>query len=173
MIPLIGHVNELTWIKERLEKTAQETMKAEGCGVDYKFGTMIEIARAALTADEIAELAQFFSFGTNDLTQTTFGISRDDAEKGFLLAYVDRKILPANPFQVIDRDEDGCGTRTGDAAWDEHRHLWRTWRRPIIGRVLPYDWPGLCVLLALPRAVGPAGGGSGSLGREEGTGQVA
>jgi pyruvate,orthophosphate dikinase len=72
--------------------------------VDYQFGTMIEVPRAALTADQIAELAQFFSFGTNDLTQMTYGISRDDAEGKFLLAYVDRKILPSNPFQVLDRD---------------------------------------------------------------------
>jgi pyruvate,orthophosphate dikinase len=79
-------------------------MKEEGIEVDYQFGTMIEVPRAALTADQIAELAQFFSFGTNDLTQMTYGISRDDAEGKFLLAYVDRKILPSNPFQVLDRD---------------------------------------------------------------------
>ena len=70
----------------------------------YKFGTMIEIPRAALTADEIAQSAEFFSFGTNDLTQTTFGFSRDDAEGKFLLQYVDRKILPVNPFQTLDRN---------------------------------------------------------------------
>jgi pyruvate,orthophosphate dikinase len=104
MIPLVSHVNELRNQQVALEKVAKQVMEEEGVQVDYKFGTMIEIPRAALTADEIAELAQFFSFGTNDLTQTTFGISRDDAEKGFLLAYVDRKILPANPFQVIDRE---------------------------------------------------------------------
>ena len=74
---------------------------------------MIEIPRAALTADQIAELAQFFSFGTNDLTQMTYGISRDDAEGKFLLAYVDMKILPANPFQSIDRDGVGQLMRTG------------------------------------------------------------
>ena len=104
MIPLVSHVNELRHEQVALEKVAQQVMQEEGVEIDYKFGTMIEIARAALTADEIAELAQFFSFGTNDLTQTTYGISRDDAEKGFLLAYVDRKILPANPFQVLDRE---------------------------------------------------------------------
>ena len=70
--------------------------------IDYKFGTMIEIPRAALTADEIAEHAEFFSFGTNDLTQTTYGISRDDAEKGFLIDYIERGILPENPFVSID-----------------------------------------------------------------------
>jgi phosphoenolpyruvate synthase/pyruvate phosphate dikinase len=86
-----------------LEAEAKQVMAEEQVEIDYKFGTMIEVARAALTADQIAEFAQFFSFGTNDLTQTTYGISRDDAERGFLLAYVERKILPANPFQVLDR----------------------------------------------------------------------
>jgi pyruvate,orthophosphate dikinase len=104
MIPLVSHVNELRNQQVTLEATAKQVMAEEQVELDYKFGTMIEVARAALTADEIAELAQFFSFGTNDLTQTTYGISRDDAERGFLLAYVDRKILPANPFQVLDRD---------------------------------------------------------------------
>ena len=103
MIPLIGHVNELTWIKSRLEKTAQDTMKAEGVEVDYKFGTMIEIPRAALTAATIAENASFFSFGTNDLTQMTYGISRDDAGK-FMKLYIDEKILPGDPTESIDRD---------------------------------------------------------------------
>jgi pyruvate,orthophosphate dikinase len=103
MIPLVSHVNELRNQQVTLEAVAKQVMAEEKMEIDYKFGTMIEVARGALTADEIAELAQFFSFGTNDLTQTTYGISRDDAERGFLLAYVDRKILPANPFQVLDR----------------------------------------------------------------------
>ena len=103
MIPLVSHVNELRNQQVTLERVAQQVMQEEGIEVDFKFGTMIEVARGALTADEIAELAQFFSFGTNDLTQTTYGISRDDAEKGFLLSYVERGILPANPFQVLDR----------------------------------------------------------------------
>ena len=117
MIPLVGHVNELRNQQVALEEVAAKVMEEEGVKVDYKFGTMIEIPRAALTADQIAELAQFFSFGTNDLTQMTFGISRDDAEKGFLLSYVDRKILPSNPFQVIDRQGVGqlmkLGTELG------------------------------------------------------------
>ncbi len=102
MIPLVGHVNELTWIKERLEATAKETMAKEGVEVDYKFGTMIEIPRAALTADEIAKEAAFFSFGTNDLTQMTYGISRDDAAK-FMGLYLEEKILPGDPTESIDR----------------------------------------------------------------------
>ncbi|MBT9149443.1 MAG: Pyruvate, phosphate dikinase [Dehalococcoidia bacterium] len=77
-------------------------MEERGIEVDYKFGTMIEIPRAALTADEIAGVAQFFSFGTNDLTQTVFGISRDDAEAGFLREYQEKRILPDNPFATLD-----------------------------------------------------------------------
>lgn len=103
MIPLVGHVHELEDQRAALEEEAKKVMEREGVAVDYKFGTMIEIPRAALTADEIARHAEFFSFGTNDLTQTTFGYSRDDAEGKFLLEYVDRKILPFNPFQTIDR----------------------------------------------------------------------
>jgi len=114
MIPLVGHVNELKEVRRQLEAVAQEITAEVGSAVAYKFGTMIELPRAALTADQIATVAEFFSFGTNDLTQTTFGISRDDAEGKFLLKYVDGlvepgakervKILPANPFQTLDRD---------------------------------------------------------------------
>ncbi len=104
MIPLVGHVHELQDQRGALESEAKKAMEREGVTVDYKFGTMIEIPRAALTADEIARYAEFFSFGTNDLTQTTFGYSRDDAEGKFLLEYVAHKILPFNPFQTIDRE---------------------------------------------------------------------
>jgi pyruvate,orthophosphate dikinase len=114
MIPLVGHVNELREVRRQLEAVA-ETITAElGGQVEYKFGTMIELPRAALTAGQIAEVADFFSFGTNDLTQTTFGMSRDDAEGKFLLQYVSGldepgldqpvKILKTNPFQTLDRD---------------------------------------------------------------------
>jgi len=104
MIPLVGHVNELKDQRAALEAEARAVMNRKGVTVDYKFGTMVEIPRAALTADEIARHAEFFSFGTNDLTQTTFGFSRDDAEGKFLLDYVARKILPHNPFQTLDRE---------------------------------------------------------------------
>jgi pyruvate,orthophosphate dikinase len=114
MIPLVSHVNELKEVRRQLEAVAQEITSEVGSAVEYKFGTMIELPRAALTADQIAPVAEFFSFGTNDLTQTTFGISRDDAEGKFLLKYVDGleepgakervKILPVNPFQTLDRD---------------------------------------------------------------------
>jgi pyruvate, orthophosphate dikinase len=107
MIPLTSHQNELKLQREILEKVAQEVMREQGTMVEYKFGTMIEIPRAALTADEIAGHAEFFSFGTNDLTQTTFGISRDDAESGFLIDYLKKDILPYNPFASID--EEGVG----------------------------------------------------------------
>jgi len=104
MIPLVGHVNELAESRRILESEVERLVAASGQQVSYKFGTMIEVPRGALTAGEIAEYAEFFSFGTNDLTQMTFGYSRDDAEGKFLLQYVDRKILPVNPFQVLDRD---------------------------------------------------------------------
>ncbi len=103
MVPLVGHVNELIMQKEIIIKTAEVVMKEMGVTVQYMVGTMIEVPRAAVTADEIAKVAEFFSFGTNDLTQMTFGFSRDDAGK-FLKEYVDKKILPEDPFRVIDRD---------------------------------------------------------------------
>jgi len=103
MIPLVGHANELRRTKELLEAEVEAVEAAAGgVDVDYKFGTMIEVPRGALTADEIAKDAAFFSFGTNDLTQMTFGYSRDDAEGGFLLKYVEEGILPVNPFQTLD-----------------------------------------------------------------------
>ncbi|MCZ6615480.1 MAG: PEP-utilizing enzyme, partial [Chloroflexi bacterium] len=104
MVPLVGHANELRLVRQELEQVAQDVQQELGIRVPYKIGTMIELPRAALTADEIASHAQFFSFGTNDLTQTTFGISRDDAEEKFLLKYVEQGILPENPFQVLDRE---------------------------------------------------------------------
>jgi pyruvate,orthophosphate dikinase len=103
MIPLTGTVNELKWIQPRLIKIANDVMEEKKVSFTYKFGTMIEIPRAAVTAAEIAEYAEFFSFGTNDLTQMTFGYSRDDAERNFLVTYVAEGILPINPFQTIDR----------------------------------------------------------------------
>jgi len=104
MIPLVGHVNELKLERQKLEAVAEEVMEEEGVEVPAIFGTMIEVPRAALTAADIAEYAEFFSFGTNDLTQMTYGYSRDDAEGKFLLDYVERQILPENPFQVLDQE---------------------------------------------------------------------
>ena len=102
MIPLVGHVNELAATRAILDVEAKTVQEAAGLEVDFKFGTMIEVPRGALTADEIAPHAEFFSFGTNDLTQMAFGYSRDDAEGGFLLNYVEKGILPDNPFQTLD-----------------------------------------------------------------------
>lgn len=102
MIPLVSHVNELKIMKEMVDRVANQTMKRKKGKLSYKVGTMIEIPRAALTADKIAEHAEFFSFGTNDLTQTTFGFSRDDAEGKFLPDYLDHGILSDNPFEVLD-----------------------------------------------------------------------
>src|SRR3989441_959727 len=102
MIPLVGHVNELIRTRETLDAVVKQVFQEQKTEVYYKFGTMIEIPRAALTAGEIAKYAEFFSFGTNDLTQTTFGYSRDDAEGKFLLKYVEDKILPVNPFESLD-----------------------------------------------------------------------
>ncbi len=103
MVPLVGHVKELIMQKSIIVETAEKVMKEKKVKVDYMVGTMIEVPRAAVTADEIAAEAQFFSFGTNDLTQMTFGYSRDDSGK-FLPEYVDKKILPHDPFRVLDRD---------------------------------------------------------------------
>jgi pyruvate,orthophosphate dikinase len=102
MIPLVGHVNELRFVRERLEATAKQVESEQGISIPYSFGTMIEVPRGALTADEIAHEAAFFSFGTNDLTQMTFGFSRDDSDK-FLKPYVAQKILPGDPFESIDQ----------------------------------------------------------------------
>ena len=144
MIPLTGTVKELEWIQPRLERIAKQVMKEKGVKFEYKFGTMIEIPRAAVTANEIAKVAEFFSFGTNDLTQMTFGYSRDDAERNFLVQYVAEGILPKNPFQTLDRDgvgrlmdmavKDGrsarvklevgiCGEHGGDPASIEFCHI--------------------------------------------------
>jgi pyruvate,orthophosphate dikinase len=102
MIPLVGHVNELADQARIVRDTAKKVFESEGTKVNFLLGTMIELPRAALTADEIAREAEFFSFGTNDLTQTTFGLSRDDAGK-FLPEYVRREILPADPFEKVDQ----------------------------------------------------------------------
>jgi pyruvate,orthophosphate dikinase len=105
MIPLIGGVKELANQKAIVVRVAEEVLTKAGVkNLKYYVGTMIEIPRAALTAGQIAEYATFFSFGTNDLTQTVYGYSRDDAEGKFLLRYVEEKILPANPFQELDRE---------------------------------------------------------------------
>lgn len=104
MVPLAGHVNELTYVRTIVDRVAAEVFAENGTTLPFQYGSMIEVPRAALTADQMAEVAEFYSFGTNDLTQTTFGMSRDDAESKFLLDYTEKAILPTNPFQQLDRD---------------------------------------------------------------------
>jgi len=111
MMPLVGVMGELDRLQEQVTKFAEAVFKERGKRVSYRFGTMIEIPRACLIADEIATKAEFFSFGTNDLTQTILGISRDDAQRSFLTKYVDQKIIPSDPFQVLDRDGVGAMMR--------------------------------------------------------------
>ena len=115
MIPLVGEVKELKFVKDVVVKTADALIAAAGVDMKYEVGTMIEIPRAALTAGEIAKEADFFSFGTNDLTQMTFGFSRDDAAK-FLTAYYDTKIYESDPFQHLDQT--GVGRLVKMAAED-------------------------------------------------------
>lgn len=102
MIPLVGHVNEMRIMRERVVEIARRVMAEEGVEIHFKVGTMVEVPRAAITADEIAREAEFFSFGTNDLTQMTFGYSRDDAGK-FIREYLERRILPEDPFETLDQ----------------------------------------------------------------------
>lgn len=117
MIPLVGHVNELKQMRQLVIDAAEKVQEETGKQFEYTIGTMIEIPRAAITADQIAQEADFFSFGTNDLTQTTFGYSRDDAEGKFLQNYIENKVLPENPFAVLDQDGVGrlveMGVRLG------------------------------------------------------------
>jgi pyruvate,orthophosphate dikinase len=121
MIPLVGFDTELAHLRALLESTAHREMDAAGATIDYQFGTMIELPRAALTAAQIARTAEFFSFGTNDLTQTTLGCSRDDAEGKFLARYLQMGILKDNPFQTIDQDGVGSMIKQAIAGGRETR----------------------------------------------------
>jgi len=122
MVPLVGHVNELKVIKEYSLEVMNKVMEEKGVKLDFMIGTMIELPRAAITADEIASEAEFFSYGTNDLTQMTFGFSRDDIEEKFLPVYIDKKILPANPFAVLDRTGVGKLVEMGIKKGRETKH---------------------------------------------------
>ena len=141
MIPLTGGLKEMANQAAIVRRVAEEVFAEKGTKVDYLVGTMIELPRAALVADEIAKEAEFFSFGTNDLTQTTFGFSRDDINK-FLPTYLAEGILKQDPFAVLDRE--GVGQLMKIAvekgrkhpAEPEDRHLRRARRRTVVGRVL-------------------------------------
>ncbi|MEM2237856.1 MAG: pyruvate, phosphate dikinase [Candidatus Caldarchaeum sp.] len=115
MLPLVSDKNELRYLRHVIDETAEKVFEELGERISYKVGTMIETPRAALTAAQIAELADFFSFGTNDLTQTTFGFSRDDAEAKFMADYLEKKILPANPFETLDISGVGWLVKHGTA----------------------------------------------------------
>lgn len=117
MIPLVANEKELSFLRKQVIEVAGEIMREKGVEFEYKVGTMIELPRAAFCADKIAQEADFFSFGTNDLTQTTFGFSRDDAEAKFIPAYIEKKILEDDPFEVLDQEGVGqllkMGTERG------------------------------------------------------------
>ena len=168
MIPLVGHVKELRDQKAVVDRVAADVMKEQGVKIKYLVGTMIEVPRGAVTADEIAAEAQFFSFGTNDLTQLTFGFSRDDIGK-FLGAYQDSKILDKDPFATIDTVGVGqlvaMGVDQGprDAQGPEGRHLRRARRRSVVDSFLREGGARLRQRVALPHSGGAPGGGAGSV----------
>ena len=175
MIPLVGDVKELIAQKEIVNRVAGEVFAKKGTKVEYLVGTMIELPAAALSAGEIAQEAEFFSFGTNDLTQTTFGISRDDCAK-IINAYVKAKIWPADPFAQLDPEARGPSAEVGhqgrprDPREVEGGDLRRTRRRSILDRDLRRGGIELRELLALPRADCTVGGGAGSGEEADGEG---
>ena len=167
MIPLVGDHRGADVPQEAGDRGRRGGDEEGGREVEYQIGTMIEVPRAALTADQIAEEAEFFSFGTNDLTQMTFGFSRDDI-KGFMPTYLKEKILPIDPFQTPgrqggrpvhrDRRDQGPQGPPGEARRaPEGRNLRRARRRPRQRRLLPQGGDGLRLLLAVPRPDRPAG----------------
>ncbi len=157
MIPLVGGPQELQEQKTIVDRVAQEVFAETGVKVEYQTGTMIELPRACVVADQIAKVGEFFSFGTNDLTQTTFGFSRDDAGK-FIADYIARGILKVDPFQALDQEgvgsSDENGMRKGAKRPPENQagYLRRTRRRAVLGGVLPSNRIGLRQLFALSRA---------------------
>ena len=163
MIPLVGSVQELEIIETDAKKVLVEVAERTGVQLRPLLGTMIELPRAALTAGQIAESAEFFSFGTNDLTQTTWGFSRDDVEAAFFSTYLEMGIFGVSPFETLDVEgvgelvQDRHRTRPGDPPRPQGRRLRRARRRPRLGALLPPGRPGLRLLLAIPHPGGPAG----------------
>ncbi len=166
MVPLVFGKMELDLVKASIDAMAKAVEQETGEAVPYQVGTMIELPRACLRAAEIAESAEFFSFGTNDLTQTGLGISRDDAAS-FLGPYTAKGILPADPFVTIDQEgvgefvRDRRRARPAHAARHQARHLRRARRRPGLDPLLREGRPDLRVLLAVPRADRPPRRGAG------------
>ena len=175
MVPLVGNVKELRNQKEVIKNTAEAVFAERNDRIDYMIGTMIEIPRAAVTANEIAEEAEFFSFGTNDLTQMTLGFSRDDVAK-FLPVYLEKGILKHDPFQGTRSGRRGSARARGRIqgprrkARTQVRHLRRARRRTELGRVLPLCRTELRLLLSVPRAYRASC--SGACGAETRRGEV-
>ena len=176
MIPLVGFKKEFDLQLEIVHRVAKDVQAERKVKLSYLVGTMIEIPRGALTADEIAQTAEFFSFGTNDLTQTGLGMSRDDSGS-FLPHYAELEIVKKNPFATIDqtrrrpagrdRGEEG----PGDAPEDQARHLRRARRRPRVDPVLREGRPRLRQRVAVPRpGRAPRGGAGGDRGKEVASG---
>ena len=165
-MPLVGSVRELQLVREEAERVLAEVSASSGVPLDVPIGCMIELPRAALTAHRIAEEADFFSFGTNDLTQTTWGFSRDDVERAFFADYLQNGVLTISPFETLDADGVGALVRAGVEGGRSTKpglHLGRLRRargRPGVDPLLPRRRPGLRVVLAVPRPDRPAGGGS-------------
>ena len=161
MVPLVATKGELDLVKERIAGVARAVEKERATNVAYSVGTMVELPRACLMAGEIGESAEFFSFGTNDLTQTTFGLSRDDAGR-FLGEYVEKGIIQHDPFVTLDKAVEelmqiAAERGTPGSARSQDGHLRRAWRRPGDDRFLRADQAGLRLLLALSGARCPAG----------------
>ena len=162
MVPLVGNHKELRYQKKVIDAVAAEVFAERNQVIEYMIGTMIEIPRAAVTANQIAEVADFFSFGTNDLTQMTLGFSRDDVAK-FLPTYLEKGILKNDPFQILDVN--GVGQLVREAVF-KGRSVKPTLKcgicgehggRTQLGRVLPLCGPQLRLLLAVPGAHRPSG----------------
>ena len=167
MIPGVGTPEEMRMTYDAAKAVADEVIAQAGVDVPYRIGTMIELPRACIVAGALAETAQFFSFGTNDLTQTTYGYSRDDAEASFIPRYLEKKILKDDPFQVLDRVGVGglmrIAVEQGRAARpeSEDRDLRRTRRRAVERRVLRRTGARLRLLLAVSRSDRALGGRAG------------
>ena len=170
----MGVIEELAWVKDRVKTIYEDVRKRYQVEIPFKFGTMIEVVRACMRANKLAEISEFFSFGTNDLTQATFSFSREDAEREFLPLYDKYQILQDNPFETLD--EEGVGrlmmisvdfARRGQAGFKD-RNLRRARRGPQSHLFLSQNRVELCLRFPPPGAHCPAGGRARCLGRPVG-----